>query len=201
MSNLVDWNSVADQKASGKKKNDDLVFLGAKNLPQTFLPGPKAVVYESFYDDATKKNRPPQPGDDTSKVRTQYMFHALYLNEKEPDKTKNKTVKICVCGQQVAEGIGTVQKTLNAMDCTGFVKVSATGTGLTTKYAVEFVKVGEKPIPLTIWDKLAAEVEKLPGLEEMRDRLLGIKAPVAETGDALDSGAVSEVNKNNELEI
>jgi hypothetical protein len=181
MSNIVDWSSIADQKSSGKKKGDDLVFLNSKNLPQTFLPGTQSLVYEAFYDATTKKNRAVQPGDDAEKVSNQYLFYALFYDENEKDKAKNKKVKICCCKQQVAEGIGEVQKILSKMSgggLTGFVKVTSTGTMKSTKYAVEFVKIGDKDIPVGIWDKLAPEVAKLPKLEEMRDRLLGVKATI-----------------------
>lgn len=196
MSNIVDWSSIAAQSKSSKK-NDDLVFLNSKNLPQTFLPSPQIVMYESVYDDTTKKNRPTQAGDDTDKVRTQYLFYALFFNTEEKDPIKKKSVKICCCGQSVAEKIASVQKTLANLGFTGFVKVTSSGTGLTTKYEVEGVKVGDKNIPMDIWKKLTDDVAKLPGLEEMRDRLLGVKAEA----EAVPEGAVSEVNKNNDLFI
>ena len=190
MSN-VDWNSIADQK-SGNRKSEDLVFLNSKNLPQTFLPSPDIEKYTSVYDETTKKNRPPSGSDDDEKVRTQYLFYGLFFDKGQ------KSIKICCCGQQVAKGIGTVQKSLSNLGLISFVKVSSTGSGLGTEYSVEAVKVGDKNITPDVWNRLEDEVKKLPALDEMRDRLLGLKS---DSNEAPDIGAVSAMNKADILDI
>ena len=168
MTGNVDWKTIANQK-SGGKRSEDLVFLNSKNLPQVFLPSPQIVMYESVFDAETKRNRPVQPTDDRKDVRTQYLFYGLFMT---PEGTRD--VKLCCCGQMVAKGIGSVQKTLSNLGLMSFVKVTSTGAGMNTEYAVEGEKVTDKPIPLDIWDKLTEEVSKHPTLEEMRDRLLGL---------------------------
>lgn len=167
-SKTVDWNSIANQKSA--KKNEDMVFLNAKNLPQTFLPSPQIVCYEAVYDEETKRNRPAKETGETGKARVQYLFYGLFIS---PEGTRS--VKICCCGQMVAKGISSVQKTLSNLGLMSFVKVTSTGSALNTEYSVEGEKVTDKPIPLDIWDKLASDVAKLPTLEDMRDRLLGLK--------------------------
>jgi len=190
MTGNVDWNTIANQK-SGGKRNEDLVFLNSKNLPQVFLPSPQIVVYECVYDADTKRNRPVQPTDDRGLVRTQYLFYGLFMT---PEGARS--VKICCCGQMVAKGISAIQKTLSNLGLMSFVKVTSTGSGLTTEYAVEGEKMSDKPIPLDIWDKLTEEVSKHPTLEEMRDRLLGIAVKEEVSGAVTDA-----TSKNNDLFI
>jgi len=184
-SKVTDWNSIANQKSA--KKNEDVVFLNNKNLPQIFLPSPSIEVYECVYDDSTKRNRPPETNE-TGKVRTQYLFYGLFL-----PTDGEMSVKICACGQMVAKGIGSIQKTLSNLGQISFVKVTATGSGINTEYEVEGTMVNNKPIPLDIWDKeiVKTEMAKLPTLIEMRDRLLGLKTE--EVADA----AVANVGKAN----
>ena len=132
----VDWNSIGDQKSSGG--NDDLVFLTAKNLPQTFLPSNEVVAYVNVFDSELNRSRPPKEGE---KGRTSYLFYGLFI-----DDDGNKKVKICNCGQMAAKGIASVQKTVSNLGMLSFVKVTSTGSGLNTEYndlAVEiFLVIG-----------------------------------------------------------
>lgn len=195
MTGNVDWNTIANQK-SGGKKNEDIAFLNSKNLPQVFLPSQQIVAYEAVYDDETKRNRPAQTTDESSKVRTQYLFYGLFMAD-----DGSRDVKICCCGQMVAKGISSVQKTLSNLGLMSFVKVTSTGSGMKTEYSVEGEAKMDKDgnprkIPLDIWDKLTEEVSKLSTLEDMRDRLLGI-AVKEETPEV----SANATNKSNELFI
>ena len=166
----VDWNSIGDQKGGGGNTGE-LVFLQAKNLPLTLLPdtGSDAESYESVWDAEAKRSRPPVAGE---KAKVHFLFYALFLDE----TTGKKTVKICDAGTSVAKAIQSVQKSLSNLGFISFVKVTAKGSGLDTEYAAEAVKVVEKPIPTDIWDKLKSEEDfkKLPTLEEMKNRILGL---------------------------
>lgn len=166
MSNVVDWNSIGNQK--GGSKSDDVVFLTSKSLPQTLLPSNEVVLYESVFDQETNRSRPPKDGE---KARNQFLFYGLFVDEEG-----EKVIKICNCGTAVAKGIAQVQKSLQNLGLLSFVKVTSTGSGLNTEYEVEAVKVVDKPIPTDIWDKLKQDdkFKKLPGLEEIKDKLLGI---------------------------
>ena len=188
MSSTVDWNSIGDQKSSGN--NDDLVFLSAKNLPQTFLPSNEIVAYANVFDSELNRSRPPVAGE---KARTSYLFYGLFI-----DDEGTKKVKVCNCGQMAAKGIASVQKTVSNINMLSFVKLTSTGSGLNTEYNAEGVKVVDKPIPTDIWNKLADQVAELPTLEEMKDRLLGLNTAKEET-----SGSVAEVagNKVTSLDI
>jgi hypothetical protein len=173
---VLDWNSIGSQKGNGKK-SDDLVFLTAKNLPKTFLPSQKVIEYESVFDSEMNRQRPPKADE---KAKTQYLFYGLSLTDKG-----EKVIKIYSAGRMTAAGIGEAIKMfresakqfdskIDPETLTTFVEVTSTGSGLGTEYKVKPVQVIEKPVPVTIWDKLKESVMKLPTLEEMRDRLLGI---------------------------
>ena len=179
----VDWNSIGDQKSSGG--NDDLVFLTAKNLPQTFLPSNEVVAYVNVFDSELNRSRPPKEGE---KGRTSYLFYGLFI-----DDDGNKKVKICNCGQMAAKGIASVQKTVSNLGMLSFVKVTSTGSALNTEYVVEGVKVVDKPIPTDIWDKLADKVAELPTLDEMKDRLLGLNDNNESSGAVADVASIKQV--------
>lgn len=183
MSTSTNWAEISKQAQQPRKGGQtDVVFINSKSVPQVFLPSPQVLEYLSVYDDETKKNRPPDSGE---KGKLTYLFYGLNINEKN-----EKVVKIYSCGKMVADGIAMVQESLKNLGLISFVKVSATGTGLETKYSVVAEKVVEKPIPQDIWVKLQDQIEKLPKLEELRDKLLGLvkkeDAP-AVTGAKLDN--------------
>jgi Sec-independent protein translocase protein TatA len=176
MSTVLDWNSIGSQKGSGK--SNDVIFLNAKNLPKVLLPSQEVIEYNCVYDGDKKRNRLPVDGDDN--VRTQYLFYGLSITE-----DNKKVIKIYSCGKAVAQGIGEAIKIFRSAakqfdenadpeKLTTFVKVTATGSGLSTVYKVETIKVIDKPVPTSKWDELKDEVAKLPKLEEMRDKLLGL---------------------------
>lgn len=166
MSNVVDWSSIGNQKSGSK--SDDIVFLTSKNLPQTLLPSNEVTPYESVFDQETNRSRPPKEGE---KARNQFLFYGLFVND-----DGEKVIKICNCGTAVARGIASVQKSLQNLGLLSFVRVTSTGSGLNTEYEVEAVKVVDKPIPTDIWDKLKKDdkFKKLPPLEEIKNKLLGI---------------------------
>lgn len=185
---VVDWSSVSEHTGS-KGKSDDIVFLNAKNLPQTFLPGQEIEHYESVYDAEMKRPRSPKDGD--TNVRSQYLFYGLFIDDKG-----EKTVKICSCGNMVARGIASIQETLSNLGILSFVRVTSSGSGLNTEYSVKGVKVIDKDIPDDIWEKIKKEesYKKLPSLKETKNRLLGIASSESNNDDSSDS--VTKAVKN-----